>query len=79
MRTTWIAPVALALALAAPVRAEEPPVPAVAATPQGTPHAAFEKSEIDAGEINRGQDLSFSFVVRNTGDAVLKILSAKPG
>jgi len=75
-------PLVVALALSGPVRAQEPPAPpapAAPAAPQGTPHASFEKTEIDAGEITRGKDLPVSFVVKNMGDGVLKILSAKPG
>jgi hypothetical protein len=75
-RTTLPSALVLALTLAAAGRAQESAVPA---PPTGTPTASFEKTEIDAGDVTRGKEVPVSFVVRNTGDAVLKILSAKPG
>lgn len=76
-----IAPLVLAAVLAGAVleAAGAQEAPATPQLPAAAPHAAFEKLEIDAGDVPRGQDLPVTFVVRNTGDAVLKILSAKPG
>ena len=79
MSTPWFAPLALALALAAPGQNPQTIAPAAGTAGEQAPHASFEKIELDAGEVTRGQDLPFTFVVKNTGEAVLKILSAKPG
>jgi len=70
VRLRRLVPLVVTLSLAAPARAEDPP---------GTPHATFENAEVDAGEVTRGKDVAVTFVVRNTGDAVLRIISAKPG
>ena len=79
MSSPWIAPFALALSLAAPAQNPQPMATAAAATSEQAPHAVFEKVELDAGDVTRGQDLPFTFTVKNTGAGVLKILSAKPG
>lgn len=62
---------ALLFALAAPSGAQAPQ--------EGTPRAVFDATEVDAGEVTRGKDITFTFSVRNTGDGILQILSAKPG
>jgi hypothetical protein len=49
------------------------------AEPAGKPKLVIEKEAIDVGEVVRGTDAKFVFVVKNTGDALLKITSAKPG
>ena len=79
MNSPWIAPFALALTLAGPAQKPQTVAPAAATTGEQAPHAVFEKVELDAGDVIRGQDLPFTFTVKNTGDSILKILSAKPG
>jgi hypothetical protein len=68
---------------AAPPPAPTPPpfpAPAPAAVPTGpSPHVKFDATEVDLGEVTRGQDAVATFTYHNTGDAPLKILSAKPG
>jgi hypothetical protein len=58
------------------------PAPAVAVKP-GTavaaPHLEFDETTVDLGDVVRGQDANAVFTYRNTGDAELKILAAKPG
>ena len=59
-----------------------PPAAAAAApaSPAGpTPHIKFDATEINLGDVVRGQDAVATFTYRNTGDAPLHILSAKPG
>lgn len=73
---------ALAGAVSAAPAPNPPPAPAPAAAPAPTgpsPHVKFDATEIDLGEITRGQDAVANFTYHNTGDAPLKILSAKPG
>lgn len=65
---------AVILAWAARAGAEDPP-----AAKTGGPRIVFEKETMDAGDVVRGSSATVNFVVRNTGDEVLKILSAKPG
>ena len=43
------------------------------------PRIVFEKEVVNAGDVVRGTTADYTFVVRNTGTEVLKILSAKPG
>lgn len=50
---------------------------AVPAQP-GTPHLEVEKFTVDVGSVQRGKDAEAVFRLKNTGNATLKILSAKP-
>jgi hypothetical protein len=66
--------------------AQEPPSPAPPATPAGeqapagpAPHITFDATEVDLGDIVRGDDAVANFAYHNTGTAPLHILSAKPG
>jgi len=56
-------------------------VPAVAAEEARKvgPRVEMESTEVDVGEIVRGHPAEGEFVLRNVGDDVLRILSAKPG
>lgn len=47
--------------------------------PVGLPKIVVEQDVIELGEIVRGQKRETSFVVRNEGDSMLRILEAKPG
>ena len=54
--------------------------PAAAETPAaGAPHIAFDSVNVNLGDVVHGQDAAATFTFRNTGDAPLHILSAKPG
>ena len=55
------------------------PVVAPAAPAGPTPHIKFDATEINLGDVVRGQDAVATFTYKNTGDAPLHILSAKPG
>jgi len=46
---------------------------------EGKPKLVLESETVDAGQVVRGSDAKFVFVVKNAGDALLKITSAKPG
>ena len=48
-----------------------------AAKPSG--RLRVEQEVVDAGDVVRGQEAKGTFVLRNEGDHVLKVLSAKPG
>jgi len=67
-----------------PCRAEEPgakgpsPAPPAAAASK-VPRVVVESESLDIGSVPRGQTATATFVLRNTGDEVLKILGAKPG
>ena len=57
------------------------PAPAAEAAPSDgpSPHIQFDKTELDLGDVIRGQDAVATFTYHNTGSAPLHILSAKPG
>jgi len=78
----WVCGTVLAAAAAA-APAPDPPKPADAAAAPAAAGAApkitFDKTELDLGEIVRGDDAVASFTYHNTGTAPLHILSAKPG
>lgn len=62
--------------------AQEPkPAPPAAAEVPGAeaPHIAFDSLSVNLGDVVRGQDAAATFTYRNTGNAPLHILSAKPG
>lgn len=65
-------------AIVAAAAAGEPPAVAPATPPPG-PHLEIEATEVDLGRVIIGKDVEATFVLRNTGTEVLKILSAKPG
>jgi len=67
----------LFLSLGAPVVFAGEPAPAAAAGP--APHIKFDATEVNLGDVVHGQDAVATFTYRNTGDAPLRILSAKPG
>jgi hypothetical protein len=63
-------------------RAQEPkPAPPAAAEvpPTGAPRIAFDSLTVNLGDVVRGEDAVATFTYRNTGNAPLHILSAKPG
>ena len=45
----------------------------------GTPKIFFPDTSHDFGSVNQGSKVSHTFVVRNTGDAPLKLIKAKAG
>ncbi len=50
------------------------------AAPEGpAPHIKFDATEVNLGDVIRGQDAVAIFTYHNTGNAPLHILSAKPG
>jgi len=63
----------LLLGLVAPVWADEAP-------PPGAPRARLEATErtFDAGKVDQGVPLKHTFVLKNVGDAEMKV-DAKPG
>ena len=82
----WVCGAVLAGAASAATPAEPPKLadaanaaaPAAAA-PGEAPKIAFDKTELDLGDIVRGDDAVATFTYHNTGSAPLHILSAKPG
>lgn len=72
----------LGSALAEPpvVPAPPPTPPAEGAAPSGpSAHVKFDATEIDLGDVVRGEDAVASFTYHNTGEAPLHIISVKPG
>jgi len=51
------------------------------ATGETSPHPVMqiEQSELDVGAVMEGNDVVGTFRIKNTGNAELRILSAKPG
>lgn len=43
------------------------------------PRVEVDAREIDLGTVVRGETVKARFVLRNTGDEVLRVLKAKPG
>ena len=70
-------------AWAAGARAQQPAsaeaAPKAEAKNAAAPKIAIENELVDAGDVVRGGTATATFVVRNTGNEPLKILSAKPG
>ena len=64
-----------------PAAAQSPPPESdtAAAESKPAPRLVVENKEIDLGQLVRGESAEASFVLRNDGDAVLRILRAKPG
>ena len=59
-----------------PAPAQEP---AQAAPAGPSPHIVFDTVTVSLGDVVHGQDAVATFAYKNTGDAPLHILSAKPG
>lgn len=59
------------LAGVAAAQTPTPPIP--------VPRLLVEAKEFDAGDVLRGHEVEASFALRNTGEEILRILSAKPG
>jgi hypothetical protein len=55
------------------------PSPSPAAPAGPAPHIKFDATEINLGDVVRGQDAVATFTYKNTGSVPLHILSAKPG
>jgi hypothetical protein len=58
--------------------AGDPAAPDGATPPAGAPRLEVE-TLVDLGQVVRGRTATAVFELKNTGDAELKILSAKPG
>jgi hypothetical protein len=43
------------------------------------PVLVIDKKVVNLGDVIEGQDIEYSFVLRNKGDAELQILSVRPG
>ena len=75
--------VGLCLCLSGGAACAQEPKPASAAGAEvpaaGAPHIAFDSLSVNLGVVVHGQDAAATFTFRNTGDAPLHILSAKPG
>ena len=69
---------ALSEPAAVPAPPPNPSAPAAAATGPG-PHIKFDTTSVNLGDVVRGADAVATFTYHNTGDAPLRILSAKPG
>ena len=67
--------------LVGPAVAQESPAPVASATEESrpAPRLVVDSKEIDLGQLTRGESAEADFVLRNEGDAVLRILRAKPG
>lgn len=46
---------------------------------QNAPKAVFKEKIYDFGEVNRGDQLSHTFIVKNEGAGPLNILNVNPG
>jgi hypothetical protein len=72
--------VAASAAEKAPAPGTPVPSPGPAAVPAGpVPVLAFESQNLDLGAIPEGQDAIGTFVVRNPGQAELRLIEVKPG
>ena len=64
----------------APAQQPAPGQEPTQAAPAGpVPHIVFDSATINVGDVVHGQDALATFTYKNTGDAPLHILSAKPG
>ncbi len=68
-----------AIVLARTAASQTSPAPAAPASAPGQPRLEIEKEVVDLGNVVRGGKADATFVLRNTGKEVLRILSAKPG
>ena len=53
--------------------------PVSAGVPADGPRLKFDTVDLNLGDVVRGEDVVATFTYHNTGNAPLKILSAKPG
>jgi hypothetical protein len=83
-----LAAVVLSAAVSAQAALADPPVvpapppnpPAAVAPPSGpAPHIKFDATNVNLGDVVRGEDAVATFTYHNTGDVPLHIISAKPG
>ncbi|MGD1048378.1 MAG: hypothetical protein ABR899_06450 [Candidatus Krumholzibacteriaceae bacterium] len=49
------------------------------APPGKTPKVAIESKTVQLGEVLEGLDFTYTFKLKNVGDAELKILNVRPG
>lgn len=65
----------------APLAAQAPPPPAEpqAEVAAPAPRLVVDSNTIDLGQLVRGESAEARFALRNEGDAVLRVLRAKPG
>jgi hypothetical protein len=56
-----------------------PPAAAAPSAPAKVPKLEIDKEIMDLGDLVRGTKAEATFVIRNSGQETLKILSAKPG
>jgi hypothetical protein len=76
-RTVNLFVVGLCVAFASRAAFAQEAVPAAPAGP--APHIKFDATEVNLGDVVRGEDAVATFTYHNTGGAPLHILSAKPG
>jgi hypothetical protein len=83
-----LAAVALSAVVSARAALADPPVvpvpppnpPATVTPPSGpAPHIKFDATNVNLGDVVRGEDAVATFTYHNTGEVPLHILSAKPG
>jgi hypothetical protein len=83
-----LAAVVLSAVVSARAAFADPPVvpappanpPAAVTPPSGpAPHIKFDATNVNLGDVVRGEDAVATFTYHNTGDVPLHILSAKPG
>lgn len=43
------------------------------------PKAVVDKKTVNLGDVIEGQDIDYTFVLKNKGDAELQVLSVRPG
>ena len=70
---------AFAFAADEPAKAKKSEAPAVKKVAEKAPRLTIVEPVKDYGTIAKGEKLDWSFVVKNTGDSDLQIISAKPG
>jgi hypothetical protein len=77
-RKSWISWLLLTWGLAGLAWVSAPFALGQDAEAEGRPVAVFPALIHDFGQVDRGDKLQHTFIVRNEGDAPLEILSAKP-
>jgi hypothetical protein len=68
-----------AVLLATAILASCVPVSAQGLPLRPGPRLQVETPQVDAGQVDKGDVIEATFVLRNTGDAPLHILKARPG